>query len=474
MRKKDVAEELKGKVTFTQHLLPSLESGKYHISLQQTVKIDKKNVNDIFKVENTFAVVTERNKINPAEIHSVFPADNSVGDFQQTLPHIVLTRSTFPWERIVANNIPEESSRDKASWLALLLFTEEEAVSELNTIKLGDLFTKRVNAQSNLPDDTLSYFDSLSTFEEIGKCLEYGETLDDDSQAIDIPVDLVNSLIPSISDLKKLAHLRTVNLIKKEVTKKNNLSGEGIDEEADFSVIIGNRLPQMNQRNTVYLVSLENFGAFLPDENYNSRIPQNKKNIRLLFLKKWSFTVVKEEINFLSVLKNLNQNPITFKMPENPMITNETLKKAFAFGFCPLPHHSRSGDKTFSWYRGPLVPYQIKKFITPPFPCSDALTLYNPKTGLLNTSYSTAWQLGRLMALSTKSFSQTLYNWKKKLKQNAYHLSACKKLLTNTVAQKNHLNSTNLLTKKNYLSIIMDDFKQNMSAFLNQKKVKKK
>lgn len=469
-----MAEELKGKVTFTQHLLPSLEAGKYHISVEQTVKIDKKSVNDTFKTENTFAVVTERTKINPAEIHSVFPADNSVGDFQQTLPHIVLTRSTFPWERIVANTIPEEESKDKASWLALLLFTEEETVAELNTIKLGDLFPKQINSQSNLPDDTLSYFDSLSKPEEIGKHLDYGEMLDDSCQAIDIPVNLFNMLIPCINDLKKLAHLRTVNLTKKEMIKKNNLSSEGIDEEANFSIIIGNRLPQINQRNTVYLVSLENFGGFLPDENYNSKIPQNKKNIRLLFLKKWSFNVVKEEINFLSTLKNLNQKPITFKMPEDSMITNETLTKAFAFGFCPLPHHSRSGDKTFSWYRGPLVPYQIKKFIAPPYPCSDALMLYNPKTGLLNTSYATAWQLGRLLALSTKSFSQTLYNWKKKLKQNAYHLSACKKLLTNTVAQKHNLNNISLLTKKNYLSIIIDDFKQNMSAFLNQKKVKGK
>lgn len=40
---------------------------------------------------------------------------------------------------------------------------------------------------------------------------------------------------------------------------------------------------------------------------------------------------------------------------------------------------------------------------------------FDPTTGMFDESYAAAWNLGRQMALQSKSFSVGLYNWKKGL-----------------------------------------------------------
>ena len=50
----------------------------------------------------------------------MFPPPGSLGEHSNVLPHIILKRSTLPWER-------QADPGDKnVPWLALLLFEEEE------------------------------------------------------------------------------------------------------------------------------------------------------------------------------------------------------------------------------------------------------------------------------------------------------------------------------------------------------------
>ena len=57
-----------------------------------------------------------------------------------------------------------------------------------------------------------------------------------------------------------------------------------------------------------------------------------------------------------------------------------------------------SYDRSVSWYRGPLLPYPAKAAIKVPVSSADAVLRYDPATGLFDTSYAAAWQLGRLLA----------------------------------------------------------------------------
>jgi hypothetical protein len=65
-----------------------------------------------------------------------------------------------------------------------------------------------------------------------------------------------------------------------------------------------------------------------------------------------------------------------------------------------------------SWYRGPLLPFDNPRTGEPPFASADALVRYDPEHGMFDVTLAAAWQLGRLLALSDRSFATTLYDWK--------------------------------------------------------------
>ncbi|MEN0002678.1 MAG: helix-hairpin-helix domain-containing protein [Bacteroidota bacterium] len=99
-------------------------------------------------------------------------------------------------------------------------------------------------------------------------------------------------------------------------------------------------------------------------------------------------------------------------MPGKP-IANESATKLLASGRTILRHHLRSGGKTFSWYKGPLSPNQEPdKGFSFPVSTSDALLSFNTATGMFDTTYAAAWNLGRLKGLENKAVATSLYRWR--------------------------------------------------------------
>jgi hypothetical protein len=47
-----------------------------------------------------------------------------------------------------------------------------------------------------------------------------------------------------------------------------------------------------------------------------------------------------------------------------------------------------------------------------PVDFADQLVRYNPETGMMDVSYASAWQIGRLLGLQNKEYSLALYDWK--------------------------------------------------------------
>jgi hypothetical protein len=89
---------------------------------------------------------------------------------------------------------------------------------------------------------------------------------------------------------------------------------------------------------------------------------------------------------------------------------SDDVKHAYSLGYTALTHRIRNGETTVSWYRGPLVPLFYRKLdVYRSLPCPDAALRYHYDTGLLDVSYAAAWQLGRLLALQSPLFAQTIY-----------------------------------------------------------------
>lgn len=360
------------KIQFIEYHQPSLQTGKYEIQVTQTIKSSKvANQNPFTTGPKTFYVAGERFTLNPQDIHAVFPPAGSLGDHSNVFPHIILNRSTLPWERTI-----DDGSSTNITWLALLLFDENEKPEP-------QIFTlKKLK-------DTRSYPSKFPILD-----LEPGQHDDDKITIIDVKRSLLEKILPTLQDLNYLAHVR------QGTDDDNNLVGD------EFSVIICNRLPKPKGTSVVHLVSLE---RRYKNEVFDFQNAGENDYIRLISIKSWSFACIEEKHTFKKLLKNLNQNPSTLRLSGSSH-TEDYLK----MGYVPLPHYLRQGGKTISWYHSPLATGNNSTTdIDLPIRSADQLVRYNTENGMFDVSYAAAWELGRLLALQNKGLSVSLYRWKR-------------------------------------------------------------
>ncbi|MEO1261715.1 MAG: hypothetical protein AAFZ15_23125 [Bacteroidota bacterium] len=448
------------KVEFLQNHVPSLDSGDYKITVTQT--FSAKGVPTapfgIPKIVQNFSVFGPRFIINPADIITKFPSPGSTGEYFNILPHIVLDRSTLPWERYA----DEGESHDTLPWMVLLLFDE----SELEQVERTIVPASTLNKATENP-----YFPGLNAEKE--------EKLKDKVSVIDVPVSLLKTVMPKPGDLYYLAHVRQ---------GKNWYDQE---EGKEAAVVVCNRLPKLGNRSVMHLVSIEQRWKFngTTEVGFDYAGKTGSDQIKLISLASWDFyssehfkitdsklapLITKKTIsaseaaslktssyfdqetvmsydNFgaaiatllsknwispkvgtgtsndpgvLAILKatkyektleglltHLNQELMTLQLPTTGHAAVDGFLES---GSVPLKQRFRNGDQSYSWYHGPLVPAAgTFQTLTAPVLHADALLEYHPSQGMFDISYAAAWQLGRLLSLRDKSFSVKLYHYKR-------------------------------------------------------------
>lgn len=419
-------------VTFIQHDLPGLDDGAYQLRIAQAVTdatgapISGETLSQVY----TFAVLGDRFRLkNPeAVLYSVFPPAGGSGEYTAVLPHVVFSKSTFPWSRYPNNEAPyappapgQDTDADVPTWLTVLLLDEDDVAAypglSLTPAQatVADLFPSSLVSTSTLGSN-YSYF-----YRATGTTLDPGDQLSDAIQTLDVPLPLFWKLAPTLADLALMAHVRQVSLKDKATMPGISDVGEPV---GSFSIVFGNRLPATERKTYAFLVSLEEMENLLPADA-NGTPPTGidaTKFLRLAVLTSWTFYSTGQSATFVDQLLALNGAPAKGK--EAPFVNlvlpyggqNPVVRDALSMGYTPLNHDVRTGEHTVSWYRGPMAPYLVDKArVTLPVASPDQATLFDPTTGMFDASYSAAWTLGRLMALQDTAFSTALYTWKQGL-----------------------------------------------------------
>ena len=372
------------KVQFIQHRQPPLDSGTYTVEVEQKVKTKQsdKIPEQTFSKELTFYVDGHRfAPLTPDVIYAVFPPAGNLGEYSNALPHIILKRGTLPWERTI------KSTNSNLPWLALLLFQESEK-PEPQTIKLKEL--KPTSGNTKFPK-----------FE-----YEPGQNDEDVLTVIDVPKNILDKILPPEKDIALLA---SVN----QITNEKN---ESLSEP--LATILGNRLPKKGEVSTVHLVALEErYDKDSGEFDYQGARPNDL--IRLVSLASWSFTCVNSKHNFDALLKEIDREPDTLRLPS---FGNDAAKKYIDLGYVPLHHALRQGDKTISWYHSPLSTGQSSDNLTAPVAIADQLMRYDPNTGMFDVSYAMAWQLGRMLTLQNQPLAVEIFNWKRSKAQDLHQI----------------------------------------------------
>ncbi|KZL19410.1 hypothetical protein PsAD2_01949 [Pseudovibrio axinellae] len=383
---------------------PALPSGSYVLSVQQSVShdgtcaISPSDGDQCAPYETSldFAVEGPKLSMGTDQVMEVFPPSRSPGAWQETLPYISLASPSIPWESTIA--IPQSSTNgDTAPWLALVVLTQEELgnlAQPVHTITVGDLISP---SSQNVLAPVIS--PSPTTQERAEKI-----------SSLDIPAAVFTANMPSAADMKLLAHVRRTS--KDDGTQT---SETGTDT---YSIIMANRLPQPAKNNFAFLISLEGLGDYLPGGSKS--IPEDKTSVRVAVLYSWQLGTVTEESDFCSDFQRLAEGDNT-SMLKLPQKIEGQVGTVLELGYVPLTWHMRSGETMTGWYRGPFTPVATKEdLIQPPkdsaiLPAvlhSDQLLRYDQSTGTFDVSYAAAFEVGRLLALSTPSYLTQISGWR--------------------------------------------------------------
>ncbi len=398
-----------GQMVLYDDILPPLEDNSYRITVETDVSIDG-NAQDLPPKQSFFSIEGPRFQLAATEVAGVFPPRNGHGSFSEAVPHIVLSRRTMPWERLLdpAKKIPAPTVRPGDApapaalppWLALLVFEEGENFQIIQNVPLEKIVGPGIYADLGSPPNVSC--DALQT--DIGTLW---------------------SILPSLEEMTLLAHVRQVNVNDREL---NIGSTDGF-----FAVIMSNRIPSPNSKCTACLVSLEARSDVVLSDPPNPQIrpaahltanPQFEfiggtlttlsevspivyfaRSVQLVLLQSWKFECIGPG-SFRDLMQALNVAMIgTVANPGHPPLT-DTCHLA-------MDLQDRAGVPESVFYRGPCVPFQLTRDPLGPYHSADQCVRATPETGAKDISYAAAFEVGRLIAAADKSLASALMQWRR-------------------------------------------------------------
>ncbi len=389
--------------------LPPVENGACSVVVRQNITSP---ASDTFTTQMDFHVKGAHFSLPAEEIQALYPAVNANGNYADSIGHITLKKKTYPWENSILPGKQtgnKEEEPDGKPWLALICISDAEGASA-KEIAIKDL----LDTQGKQPD-------IFYPLKELPLCTEKPEDI---CRVVDLPLSLYEQVMPREEEIALLTHVKAVDLYD----KYDNLAAM----DGYFSVVVSNRfIPSGEdtlQKSTLHLVSLEGFGGYLPEGAQYQEL-QEYKQVRLVSLFCWEvYSTRRGEADFKEIIRKIDSGPLAIN-------THEILKR----GQIPLRHITRTGEETVSLYRGPLLPYRAQESSfagessrqeEQAFASGNEFTgkntadgylIYDPVNGIMDVSYSCAWQLGRLLILKDKAIAMAYLRWKR---DNARQLHA--------------------------------------------------
>lgn len=408
---------------------PGLEAGRTHrVNVTQTIDPNTGETPLTLTAEQDFFVDAPQFSLPKDSIHSVYPPPG-YSDDHRILPHVVLTDPHLPWERLGSPKSGEnKNDRNRVPWLALLSFTEDELRLGPEVLSGETSIFKETSAELAKPVKQTSVLAVNMTIGDLlaTKNIATPITLNlgtdiSDSQGdfIFVRPDLFKSLFsifdasnqrqvsefPNTSQYQFLSHVRKINT--------TGMAVAGVEDIGIFSVVVGNRSGPLNYPGntsvSVHLVSIEG----VEDMTF----PTDVSYVALCSLHSWNYTVVPPGLlNVPDAFESLGRT-LSALRPSDAVI--DPLKSAGKIparlasrledGYSLVKYRTQTGEQTVALFRGPFTPTVVPSLSMNR--CSNSgvdLQILDKEVGIMDITYSSAWQLGRTLALGDQAFTAAL------------------------------------------------------------------
>lgn len=410
-----------GQAQLHSYWTPGLKAGKKHeVFITQDIKARTGDKTLRLQAKQDFYVDAPRFVLPEGSVYSTYPPQGYPDD-RRILPHVVLSDPHLPWERIgspSAEANPKVDKRNKVPWLALFTFTHDELLVQPGA--LGETQFKQT--------PTLSIKMTVGDVVKIGNVVtpiekEPGPDVKDIvTEFIFVKPDLIKSFFstfdkdnkrqvpekPDVNQYKYLSHVRKIN------TKGMAIAGH--EDFGIFSVVISNRCGPLNNPTaanvSVHLVSIEGIEAM-------SWPAAGKDYIGLCSLHSWTYTVLPPgQLNVYDAFVHLGQELNVLRPLESVFKPLESSKDKVTArlgtrikdGYSLVKYRVQTGEQTVALYRGPFTPTRVAR--NGQFShCSNSgqdFQILDKEVGLMDISYSIAWQIGRTLALGDRAYVAAL------------------------------------------------------------------
>lgn len=416
-------------------VVPALTAGRYRFDAEQTFDRGAPGPVDTqaFHLEVTGPRVT----MPGTEIFGVFPPPNAQGPFTGRFPQIVFKRRTMPWER----------STDTTPWMALVVFADGEA-SFLPGVDIADAYSDGVaSTLPFLPEDV---------------------TCD----AIEVPQSVLDRVFPARAELHLLSHVREVDVSDTENADADgwvsvvianrlpqpgqayracllslegqlgSLPNPGVPTDAPTRTSAFEGLVTEAQRTEIFhrrhfgddTVTFVNGGdrtvrrtggsialgsapshyghgvALDLDLTAFEAIVSVGNRYRFPVLAQWEFTNADLDGDFRGYMEHLAVGLLGASDGAVDPV-RERAPTVAATGHVEISHTDRRGETRPAWYRGPITPAKItRKPAGQPYHVVDQARRITTD-GRVDVSHMSAFELGRLLAMSDLQFLQDLRSW---------------------------------------------------------------
>jgi hypothetical protein len=448
-----------GQLNLFSSVRPPLPAGHYQVELRQ--EIDRGG--EIAPVTRHLEVSAPQVQLTATDVHSVFPPPNSEGAFENRLAQVALRRRTLPWERGPAG-VPVGQ---RPPWLALVLLASGEA-NFISGCAVADAFTPEARAGLSLPDGTCDAVEVsskvvLQVFPRIDELdllchvrqvnladTEYAGSDDDGFVAIVLsnrlpqagqrygaylislegqhgelptppnPVPLAARAVDEVTrarvyeeddaTLALYSYASTRRAIDFEDTEQPRLADGGATTASPW-----NQAPEAATAEPIAVAVndvpfLEHAIDFPALHAATREAPP--RLLRFPVLARWSFACTGDG-DFQTLAQRLDVGLLgSAPAPANTPPKATTLRSGDT-GHTIVEYRTRRGQPSEAWYRGPFTPRQVvRRAAARPYHVADQ-ALRVAEDGLVDISEAAAFELGRLLALSSGELAELLLRWRR-------------------------------------------------------------
>jgi hypothetical protein len=423
----------------------SLNGGLHHVKVSETIEApadprdsDQNSQTDAIEaIERAPIIVAPRFSLQPGAVDFVFPTPGTQAE-HTFLPHIVLTDPHLPWIRSPsAAHLPsgegKKTDPSRTTWLALMVFSMEEL--QMSQADIDGIMRNLPNEESAKREQSETGALRMLTRDTpklngVINTTAFNKTVDakDAAKPTDVvvlPGQLFTALFTepggdesrlNVASYKHMAHVRHI------VTDGMANAGSK-DDDALFSIVISRRTGLIDSDLptplVVHLLSLV-FDEKMPVPTVNDRVAMTS-------LYSWTYTCLpsKNVAGTFDVLTNLGQGLNVLRTGDNtkpkPFVSDDgsedlsvadLVKARQADGYTLSRIRTVTGEVTVTILRGPLVPRRVERPLRDGFTMQSNygsdLAIFDSKLDLLDTTYSSAWQLGKTLAMADELFCVAL------------------------------------------------------------------